>query len=94
MSEQNIETNATSETTTPGEANNESATPLSTEALDKLYRDEVLPIIGRGLCVTIHTQITDVEDEINGLVTYDRKVTKVRKETMCRISQALQKEME
>ncbi len=38
MSEQNIETNATSETTTTDEAKNESATPLSTEALDKLVQ--------------------------------------------------------
>ena len=31
----------------------------------------------RGLAAAIYTQITDVEGEINGLVTYDRQVTKV-----------------
>ena len=60
-----------------------------TEALDKLYRDEVLPMIDRGLCVTIYTQITDVEDEINGLYTYDRKICKVDAETMRKITEDL-----
>ena len=60
-----------------------------TEALDKLYRDEVLPMIGRGLCVTIYTQITDVEDEINGLYTYDRKICKVDAQTMRKITEDL-----
>ena len=30
-----------------------------------------------GLIVAIYTQTTDVEHEINGLVTYDRKVEKM-----------------
>lgn len=60
-----------------------------TDALDKLYRDEVLPMIDRGLCVTIYTQITDVEDEINGLYTYDRQVCKVDAETMRNIAEDL-----
>ena len=68
------------------------------EELDKkmlaLYEKHVISQVKNGLCASIYTQVSDVEDEINGLVTYDRKVTKVRKETMCRISQALQKEME
>ena len=60
-----------------------------TEALEKLYRDEVLPMIDRGLCVTIYTQITDVEDEINGLFTYDRQVCKVDAEVMRKIAEDL-----
>ena len=68
------------------------------EELDKkmlaLYEKHVIPQVKKGLCASIYTQVSDVEDEINGLVTYDRKVTKVRKETMCRISPTLQKEME
>jgi len=31
----------------------------------------------KGLCEVIFTQLTDVENETNGLVTYDRKVQKV-----------------
>ena len=60
-----------------------------TESLDKLYRDEVLPMIDRGLCVTIYTQITDVEDEINGLYTYDRQVCKVDTSAMRVIAEIL-----
>ncbi len=60
-----------------------------TEALDHLYRGEVLPMIDRGLYVSIYTQITDVEDEINGLYTYDRQVCKVDAEVMRKIAEDL-----
>ena len=36
--------------------------------------EEELP---KGLCAAILTQVSDVEDEINGLMTYDREVVKV-----------------
>ncbi len=45
--------------------------------LVKLYEDDVIPLIKQGLCGAIFTQISDVEDEINGLITYDRKVEKI-----------------
>jgi hypothetical protein len=32
----------------------------------------------RGLSVAIYTQTTDVEHEVNGLLTYDRKVQKMQ----------------
>ncbi len=46
-------------------------------SLTELYRMRILSAIPKGLCGAILTQISDVEDEINGLVTYDREVTKV-----------------
>ena len=46
------------------------------QSLEKLYREKVLPAIGKGLCAAICTQVSDVEDEINGMLTYDRKVCK------------------
>jgi len=68
------------------------------EELDKkllaLYEKHVMPQVKNGLCAAIYTQVSDVEDEINGLVAYDRKVIKVKKETIRPISQALQKEIE
>ncbi len=68
------------------------------EELDKklreLYEKHVIPQVKNGLCAAIYTQVSDVEDEINGLVTYDRKETKAKKETMLHIAHALQKEME
>ena len=64
------------------------------ERLVKLYREEIIPNAQKGLCAAIYTQVSDVEDEINGLVTYDRKVEKVDPEKMLPIAQALQKAME
>ena len=58
-------------------------------ALEALYLQEVLPCIGKGLCAAVYTQVSDVEDEINGLLTYDRKVCKVKPETMLPIAQEL-----
>lgn len=46
-------------------------------AMQKLYKDEIIPAINDGLCATVLTQLSDVEDETNGLITYDRKVLKV-----------------
>ncbi len=48
-----------------------------TDIIEKLYRSEIIPAIKQGLCGAIYTQITDVEDETNGLYTYDRKICKV-----------------
>ena len=41
-----------------------------------LYENEILPIIDSGVSVLVYTQVSDVEDETNGLMTYDRRVTK------------------
>jgi hypothetical protein len=38
--------------------------------------DSLAGMIGRGLAAAVYTQTTDVESEINGLMTYDRKVVK------------------
>ena len=64
------------------------------KAVSKLYMTEVLPCIKNGLCAAIYTQVSDVEDEINGLVTYDRKVEKLMPETMLPIADALKKAIE
>ena len=47
------------------------------QGLLDLFRNEILPAIGQGLCATVYTQVSDVEDETNGLLTYDRAVLKV-----------------
>ncbi len=47
-----------------------------TGKLLQIYRDRVIPAVKMGLCASIYTQISDVEDEINGLLTYDRRVCK------------------
>ena len=50
--------------------------------LTKLYEQQVIPAKEKGLSVAVLTQLSDVEGETNGLLTYDRKVTKVSKRVM------------
>ena len=56
-----------------------------------LYREEVLPAAKAGMSGAIYTQITDVEDEINGLVTYDRKHVKVDPAAMRALAEELKR---
>ena len=58
-------------------------------ALEKLYRDEIIPAAKQGLSGAIYTQLSDVEDETNGILTYGRKVCKVDKATMLEIAKEL-----
>ena len=53
-----------------------------TERIISMYEKMVIPAIGRGLCGCIYTQLSDVEDEINGLYSYDRSTCKVDAEKM------------
>ena len=59
------------------------------EAVVKLYMEEIVPCVRNGLCAAVYTQVSDVEDEINGLVTYDRKVEKLDPERMKPVAEAL-----
>ena len=52
------------------------------EALRKLYQQEVLPAKKQGLSAAVYTQLSDVEDELNGLITYDRNVVKISPEVL------------
>jgi hypothetical protein len=49
-------------------------------AVFNLYSTEVSDIVKKGASALVYTQLSDVEDETNGLTTYDRKVVKVDKE--------------
>jgi hypothetical protein len=60
-----------------------------TNCIAGMYRKMVLPAIPKGLCGCIITQLSDVEDEINGLYTYDRKVLKVETDAMNSIANEL-----
>ena len=64
------------------------------EEVVHLYMDEVLPCVRQGLCAAVYTQVSDVEDEINGLLTYDRKVEKLQKDRMLPVAAALQRALE
>ena len=47
------------------------------DSLISLYKNQVAPMFSCGLCATVLTQVSDVEDEINGIVTFDRQVVKI-----------------
>ncbi len=68
------------------------------EALTKdiiyMYENMILPFVKTGVCGCVYTQLSDVEDEINGLYTYDRKVCKVVKEDMLAMAERLQEQLE
>jgi len=49
------------------------------QAYTALLEDQLQPLIAQGLCAAVYTQITDVETEVNGLMTYDREVIKLSK---------------
>jgi beta-galactosidase len=45
----------------------------------------------KGIPGGVYTQTTDVETEVNGLMTYDRKVIKIPAETLCKLHEPLMK---
>ncbi|MHA1144921.1 MAG: glycoside hydrolase family 2 protein [Candidatus Helarchaeota archaeon] len=62
---------------------------------DKLlaeYKDlmsNLQPLIKDGLCAAVYTQITDVEREINGLLTYDREIMKIDEKELKKLHSSL-----
>ena len=46
-------------------------------AFTRLHTRQIIPAIGAGLSASVYTQLSDVEDETNGLLTYDRRVVKI-----------------
>ena len=60
-----------------------------TEQICVRYRELVLPVIPQGCCGCIYTQVSDVEDEINGFYTYDRKVCKVDQQKMRELAEKM-----
>ena len=45
-------------------------------AFEKLQK-KIRSLEKQGLCAAVYTQVSDVEEEINGLFTYDRKICKI-----------------
>jgi len=64
----------------------------SFEDRDKLFEaytgliDQLMPMVGKGLSAAVYTQTTDVEIEVNGLMTYDRAVIKMDPEKLFQIN--------
>ena len=59
------------------------------EAVKTLYETQIIPARRAGLAADVYTQLSDVEDEVNGFVTYDRRVEKLPEALMQAIAQEL-----
>lgn len=46
-------------------------------AYKKLMEQQIIPLVEKGLCATVYTQVSDVENEVNGILTYDREIVKL-----------------
>jgi hypothetical protein len=46
------------------------------KAYHHLLEQDIKKLIAEGLSAAVFTQLTDVEDEVNGLFTYDRRICK------------------
>lgn len=57
------------------------------KAYKKTFEKVIIPQISKGLSATVYTQLTDVEDELNGLLTYDRKVIKIPVDILKKINE-------
>ena len=58
-----------------------------TAAYKRLFEKVIIPQIKTGLSATVYTQVTDVEDELNGLLTYDRKIQKIDTDVLKEINE-------
>jgi hypothetical protein len=56
---------------------NQPSTAALNDRLAGLYGQQLQFAASAGLSAAIYTEITDIEDEVNGLLTYDRQVYKV-----------------
>jgi beta-galactosidase/beta-glucuronidase len=58
------------------------------------YAEELLKMIKAGFSAAVYTQTTDVEGEVNGLMTYDRKVVKMEENRIKEINQRIVNSLE
>ena len=57
-----------------------------TDMIVNMYEEMILSGLDKGICGCVYTQLSDVEDEVNGLYTYDRKICKVNVSKMQELS--------
>lgn len=60
-----------------------------TEAFERLYAREVIPAKAKGLSAAVYTQLSDIEEETNGFITYDRAVVKMDAARVCAVNERL-----
>jgi hypothetical protein len=66
----------------------DSAAELAT-AFEALHSEQVAPAVAEGLAATVYTQLTAVEADLNGLLTWDREVRKIPAAVVRRVTTSL-----
>lgn len=56
------------------------------KAFKRLYEKQIIPLIPKGLSAIVYTQVSDVEFEVNGIMTYDRAELKLDEETVKKVN--------
>lgn len=57
-----------------------------TAAYKKLHEKQIIPQIKKGLSATVYTQVSDVEFEVNGMLSYDRELIKLHEDVIKEIN--------
>ena len=60
-----------------------------TGGIEKLWKRDLISNVGKGLSASVYTQVSDVEDETNGFLTYDREKLKVDASGMAQMNRQL-----
>lgn len=60
-----------------------------TNGYHKLMETLIFPAFQNGLSASVYTQLSDVEEEINGIFTYDRKILKIDAQTLIEWNQKI-----
>lgn len=63
------------------------------DAFCALYEKEIEPLVPLGISALVYTQVSDVEDETNGVITYDRRVCKLNAERVRAIMNRIKKSL-
>ena len=53
-----------------------------TNAYKSLHEKQIIPNIKKGLSATVYTQVSDVEFEVNGILSYDRELVKLDEDVL------------
>jgi len=65
-----------------------------TENYERLWKEEIYPNLKNGLSAAIYTQVSDVEEEVNGVFTYDREMVKLDEDVVRKLNRKLYDEYE
>ncbi len=60
-----------------------------TAAYKKLHEKQIIPNIKKGLSATVYTQVSDVEFEVNGMLSYDRELVKLHEDVVKEINKKM-----